>query len=36
MYCKEIGWDGMDWTDLDHKGDQWHSPVNTLRSLQAP
>jgi hypothetical protein len=36
MYLKEIGWDGVDWTDLAQEGDQWRSPLNTLRSLQVP
>jgi hypothetical protein len=29
MDLREIGWDGMDWIDLDHDLDRWKNLVNT-------
>jgi hypothetical protein len=36
MDLREIGWDGMDWTDLAQDRDQWRALVNTVMNLQAP
>jgi hypothetical protein len=30
MDLREIGWDGMDWIDLDQDRDQWRALVNTI------
>jgi hypothetical protein len=30
MDHREIGWDGMDWTDLAQDRDQWTALVNTV------
>jgi hypothetical protein len=30
MDLREIGWDGMDWTDLAQDRDQWRVLVNTI------
>jgi hypothetical protein len=32
MDLREIGWNGMDWMDLD----QWRALVNTVMNLQVP
>jgi hypothetical protein len=34
MDLREIGWDGMDWIDLDEDRDQWRALVNTVMNLQ--
>jgi hypothetical protein len=31
---KEIGWDGMDWIDLDQSRDQWRALVNTVMNFR--
>jgi hypothetical protein len=36
MDLVEIGWDGMDWTDLAQDRDQWRSLVNTVTNLPVP
>jgi hypothetical protein len=36
MELKEIGWGGMDWTDLVQDRDQWWALVNTAMNLQFP
>jgi hypothetical protein len=36
MDLREIGWDGMDWTDLAQDVDQWRVLVNTVMNLQVP
>jgi hypothetical protein len=36
MDLREIGWDGMDWTDMTQDRDQWTAPVNTIVSLWVP
>jgi hypothetical protein len=33
---REIGWDGMDWIDLDQDRDQWRTLVNTVMNLWVP
>jgi hypothetical protein len=33
---REIGWGGMDWTDLAQDRDQWRALVNTLMNLRVP
>jgi hypothetical protein len=33
MYLIEIGWDGMDWTDLAEDMYQWRALVNTVMNL---
>jgi hypothetical protein len=32
----EIGWGGVDWTDLAQDRDQWRDHVNTLMNLWVP
>jgi hypothetical protein len=34
MYLREIGWDGMDWIELDQNRDQWRALVNTVMNLR--
>jgi hypothetical protein len=36
MHLREIGWDGMDWTDLVQDRDQWRVLMNTLINLWIP
>jgi hypothetical protein len=36
MDLREIGWGGMDWTDLVHGRDQWRALVNTIMNLRVP
>jgi hypothetical protein len=36
MDLREIGWDGMDWTDLAQDMDRWRAIVNTVMNLQVP
>jgi hypothetical protein len=36
MDVREIGWDGMDWIDLDQDRDQWRALVNTVINLRVP
>jgi hypothetical protein len=33
---REIGWDGMDWTDLAEKRDQLMALANTVMNLRVP
>jgi hypothetical protein len=33
---KEIGLDGMDWTDLDQDRDQWRALGNTVMNFRGP
>jgi hypothetical protein len=35
MDLREIGWDGMDWTDLAQDRDQSRALVNVVMNLQA-
>ncbi|PNF14444.1 hypothetical protein B7P43_G01684 [Cryptotermes secundus] len=32
----ELGWDGMDWTDMPQDMDQWRVLVNTVMNLRVP
>jgi hypothetical protein len=36
MVLREIGWDGMDWTDLAKNRNQWRFLVNTVMNLEVP
>jgi hypothetical protein len=36
MDLREIGWGGMDWTDLAQDRDQWTALVNTVKNLRVP
>jgi hypothetical protein len=36
MDLREIGWDGMDWTDLAQNGDRWRALVSTVMNLWVP
>jgi hypothetical protein len=36
MALRELGWDGMDWIDLDQDRDQWRALVNTVMNLSIP
>jgi hypothetical protein len=33
MELREVGWDGMDWTDLAQDMDQWRALVYTVMNL---
>jgi hypothetical protein len=33
---REIGLDGIDWTDLAQDRDQWRALVNTVMNLRVP
>jgi hypothetical protein len=34
IYLREIGWDGMDWTDLAQDRDHWRALWNTEMNLR--
>jgi hypothetical protein len=36
MDLREIGWDGMDYIDLDQVRDQWRALMNTVMNLRVP
>jgi hypothetical protein len=36
MGLKEIGWDGVDFTDMAQDRDQWRALVNTVLNLRVP
>jgi hypothetical protein len=36
MDLREIGWDGIDWTDLALDRDQGRALVNTVMNLRVP
>jgi hypothetical protein len=36
MDLREIGWDGVDWIELDQDRDQWRTLVNTVMNLRVP
>jgi hypothetical protein len=33
---REIGWDGIEWIDLDLDRDQWRALVNTVMNFRVP
>jgi hypothetical protein len=36
MDVREIGWGGMDWTDLAQDREQWRALVSTVMNLRFP
>jgi hypothetical protein len=36
MDVREIGWDGVDLTDMAQDRDQWRALVNTVMNLRVP
>jgi hypothetical protein len=36
MGLREIGWDGMDWIELNQDRDQWRDLTNTAMKLWVP
>jgi hypothetical protein len=36
MVLREIGWGGIDWTDLAQDRNQWRAPVNSVMNLRIP
>jgi hypothetical protein len=36
MDLREIGWDGVDWSELAQDRDQWMALVNTVMNLWLP
>jgi hypothetical protein len=36
MDLRDVGWDGIDWTDLTKDRDQWRALVNTVMNLRVP
>jgi hypothetical protein len=36
LHLIELGWDGVDWIDLDQEWDQWRALVNTVMNLRVP
>jgi hypothetical protein len=36
MDLREIGWGGMDWTNLARDRDKWRALMNTVMTLQVP
>jgi hypothetical protein len=36
MDLREIGWNGMDWTDATQDRHRWRALVNTVRNLWGP
>jgi hypothetical protein len=36
MDLRDIGWDGVDWTDLAQNRDQWRALVNMAMNLRVP
>jgi hypothetical protein len=36
MELKEIGWEVVDWIDMDKNKEKWQEPVKTVTSLPVP
>jgi hypothetical protein len=36
MDLRQIGWDGVDWTDMAQDRNQWRALVNTVLNLWVP
>jgi hypothetical protein len=36
MDLREIGWEGVDWMQLDEDRGQWRAVVNTVMNLRVP
>jgi hypothetical protein len=36
MDLREIGWDGLDWSDMAQDKDQWRALVKMVLNLQVP
>jgi hypothetical protein len=36
LILREIGWDGVDWTDMAQDRDQWRALLNTAFNLLVP
>jgi hypothetical protein len=36
MHLREIGWNGMDWIDVDQDRDLWRALVNMVMNLRVP
>jgi len=36
MVAQDVGWRGMDWTDLAQDRDRWRDLVNAIISLRVP
>jgi hypothetical protein len=36
MDLREIGWDGVDWSELVQDRDKWRALVNTVMNLRVP
>jgi hypothetical protein len=36
MELQEVGWEGLDWTDLTQNRDRWRVLVNVVMNLRLP
>jgi hypothetical protein len=36
MDLREIGWDGVDWSELTQDRDKWRALANTVMNLRVP